>query len=688
MTCMPIFDFAKRQIFQLLRTGFRLVPLPATTRDRWRQRFLDQYSGMLPAGPRGRAPVGGARRPLQRAAGHAVGYMPYRKAALPTPLPATLVAFYLPQFHPIPENDRWWGAGFTEWRNVTRALPQFEGHRQPRLPSELGFYDLRQPDAMRQQVQLAREYGVSAFCTYFYWFAGKTLLEAPLRQWLSQPELDLPICLCWANENWSRRWDGRAEDVLVGQRHSADDDLAFIAYVAAYLRDPRYLRIDGKPMLLVYRPGLLPSPKETAARWRAWCRDHGIGDIHLAYVQSFDRVDPASIGFDAAVEFPPNNTSLTSITADQQLINADFAGEVLDWRQLARNAMDAAAPDYLLYPGVNPGWDNEPRRSGRGRVLCHASPRAYGDWLRHAVATAKERSSGAPLVFINAWNEWAEGAVLEPDTRLGHAWLEATRAALLPSREGTSKRPCAIVHAWYVDVLDTIVAQLRGNGLDWRIIVTTAPDREHDVRARLMALGVDAEVEVFENRGRDLLPFLHVADRLLNEGVDVVLKLHTKRSVHRDDGSQWRDELLQSLAAPDRASRIMEAFAARPHLGIVAPEGHSQPLEHFWGANEANIRSLCVRLGLPKPSPGTEFIAGSMFWVRLAALRPLLDAHMEPWEFDREDGQIDGTTAHALERLFRLATWKAGFETEDAASVCGQPSSPAPGPYPYARRSN
>jgi lipopolysaccharide biosynthesis protein len=686
VTSMPFFDFAKRRIFQVVRAGFRLAPMPLAVRDRWRQHFLDRYAGLLPAGARGRAPNHVPRRPLQRAAGHAIGYMHHRKEALPSPLPATLVAFYLPQFHPIPENDTWWGTGFTEWRNVTRALPQFEGHAQPRLPGELGFYDLRHAGVMHRQMQLAREYGIGAFCTYFYWFAGKTLLETPLRQWLSQPELDLPICLCWANENWSRRWDGRADDVLIGQQHSAEDDLAFIEHIGPYLSDPRYLRVDGKPVLLVYRPGLLPSPKETAARWRAWCSERGIGDIHLAYVQSFDRVDPASIGFDAAVEFPPNNTSLTPITGEQQLINPDFSGDVLDWRELARNAMGAAAPSYLLYPGVNPGWDNEPRRSGRGRVLAHASPRAYRDWLRCAVTAARKRSPDSPMVFINAWNEWAEGAVLEPDTRLGHAWLEATRAALLPSREGTDKRPCAVAHAWYVEVLDDIVAQLRASTLDWRIIVTTSPERELDVRTRLKALGIDAEVDVFENRGRDVLPFLHVADRLLNEGVDVVLKLHTKRSVHRDDGSQWRDELLQGLAAADRAPRILDAFAANKNLGLVAPEGHSQSVEHFWGANEANVRALCVRLGLPQPSPSTPFVAGSMFWVRLSALRPLLDAHMEPWEFEPEAGQIDGTTAHALERLFRLATSVAGFEAEDADDVCGLPSGAPKGPYPYARR--
>lgn len=680
----------RQAVFVALRTGFRALPLSDGQRDRLRARFLRDHSSWVPPPPRGRIDAAGgtAHRPLHRADEAAIGHVPHRVEALPAQLPATLVAFYLPQFHPFAENDAWWGKGFTEWRNVTRALPQFEGHIQPRLPADLGFYDLRNPQIMRDQAQLAGEYGIGAFCFYYYWFSGTTLMEDPLRQWLADDSIDLPFCLCWANENWARRWDGRDEDILIGQQHSAEDDLAFIAHVADYLRDRRALKVDGKPMLLVYRPHLLPDARATAQRWRQWCLDNGIGEIHLAYVQGFERPDPRDIGFDAAVEFPPNMSNPRSLTADQYLINPEFEGDVRDWRELAAEITARPLPPYTLYPGVNPGWDNEARRSGKGRVYLHASPRGYGDWLS---ATIHRRLAPVPanqrLVFINAWNEWAEGAVLEPDARLGHAYLQATRDALnAPAVQGIVTRPCVVIHAWYLEVLAELLADLGASGLAWRIVITTTEEKRNDVQRVVKDAHLDAEIEVFANHGRDILPFLKVAERLYQDGEQVVLKLHTKRSTHRSDGEDWRRELTGRLLDADRARRIFQGFAEDESLGLVAPEGHVQPLHFYWGANQRNVGGLLAQLGLPAADIDTDtFVAGSMFWVRLSSLRPLLDAHLYCSAFDTEAGQLDGTLAHAIERIISLVVRSSGKRETTAASLLGE-AFDAGQPYRFAQK--
>ncbi len=684
----------KSALFKGLRLAFRVAPLPERTRDRFRQTFLARYPSVIPQGPVGR--VGGAtpfaHRALARSDQPALGSIPYREEALPSPLPATLVAFYLPQFHSIPENDAWWGKGFTEWRNVGRALPQFLGHAQPRNPGDLGHYDLRNPQVMRDQADLAKAYGIGAFCFYFYWFGGRTLLEAPLVQWLQDDAITLPFCLCWANENWSRRWDGRADDILIGQRHSADDDLAFIAHVGRYLRDPRYLRVDGKPLLLVYRPGLLPDARATARRWRNWCLANGVGEICIAYTQSFDRAAPEEFGFDVAVEFPPNLATPTNITADQQLLNPGYRGQVLDWRELAQDYCQRSMPEYRLLPGVNCGWDNEARRPGQGRTYLHASPRRYGDWLRHTVHSRLASAQPSDrFVFINAWNEWAEGAALEPDARLGHAWLQATRTALRSPAEpaaGSPLRPCAVIHAWYPEVLDELLQALKACGQSFRIIVTTSPDKHEAVAERLSALGVMAEMVTVENRGRDILPFLKVADRLLDEGEQLILKLHTKRSMHRGNGDSWRRGLVDRLLAGNRAADIVRAFAHDAGLGLVAPEGHLLPTEQYLGGNRAHLDYLSTRLGLDAASARQPcFASGSMFWVRTAALRPLLDAHLDEWEFESESGQIDGTFAHAVERIFARCAISSGLKITTAAAVCGEPEPGDSQPYPFASRS-
>ena len=428
-------------IVDLLRPLWRLLPIDIPARQRIQQQLFESAPILFKSHPGLRA----YQQARQREARWTSVLAAYQEESIqPTELlaaepprtpSARLIAFYLPQFHPIPENDAWWGRGFTEWTNVVRGTPRFPGHYQPHLPGELGFYDLRIPEVMARQVELARLYGLGGFAFYYYWFNGHRLLERPLDQYLAS-DLDFPFCICWANESWSRRWDGRAGEVLIAQQHSPEDDLAFIAAVADCLRDPRYIRVRGRPLLLVYRPALLPDPAATAERWRHWCLANGIGDIHLAYTQSFESVDPARYGFDAAIEFPPNNSHPVPITDRIENLDPGFRGMIYDWTLFPERSRHYPPCDYPLFRGVNPAWDNEARRPGSGAIFLGSTPNGYREWLENAIRDTLRRfdDDSERLVFVNAWNEWAEGAHLEPDQRHGYAYLQATRDALEAAR--------------------------------------------------------------------------------------------------------------------------------------------------------------------------------------------------------------------------------------------------------------
>jgi Glycosyltransferase WbsX len=354
-----------------------------------------------------------------------------------TARPVRLIAFYLPQFHPIPENDAWWGKGFTEWSNVTRAFPLFAGHQQPRRPTDLGYYDLRLAEVREEQAALARGYGIYGFCYYYYWFGGRRLLARPLDEMLASGRPDFPFCVCWANENWTRRWDGAEDEILVRQDHSPESDLRFILDVIPMFRDPRYIHYDGKPMLLVYRAGIMEDPRRTTDTWRTTCAAHGIPDIHLVAAQTFGLVDPTPLGFDAAVEFPPHGIEGHRLDHRVSDLHPEFRGKIHDYQDAVDVSLARPAQPYHLHRCVMASWDNTPRRLLSAHVWHRATPAEYERWLRGVVEAASlDPNEPDPVVFINAWNEWAEGAHLEPDEVWGHAYLFATRRALLAGSPG------------------------------------------------------------------------------------------------------------------------------------------------------------------------------------------------------------------------------------------------------------
>jgi lipopolysaccharide biosynthesis protein len=609
---------------------------------------------------------------------------------------AKLVAFYLPQFHPIPENDAWWGKGFTEWTNVTKAEPQFAGHYQPHLPGELGFYDLRLSCIQQRQVELARTYGISAFCFYFYWFAGKRLLEQPLDQYLHNGAFGLDFCICWANENWTRRWDGMESEILIGQQHSADDDLEFIAYVAKYLRDPRYLRVRGRPVLLVYRPQLLPDPKATAARWRSWCQSNGIGEIYLIETLAFERTPPADLGFDAATEFPPLNMWPPPIPEiSKNLRGAPFEGQVLDGTAFGRSEQDFTFEvTYPLFRGVCPSWDNTARRGPAATILAGTSPPSYRDWLTDAV-TDTARRFGDPderLVFVNAWNEWAEGAHLEPDRRYGYAFLEATRQGLRHAARRVAAPPrhdaplAVALHAFYPELLDEILPLLQAADLTQAVFVTCSEQGHAHVEAALNKNGVRATLTVVPNRGRDIAPFLQTLAQIDCAGYELLLKIHTKKSPHLLNGASWRVQLLNNLLDPDASRVAIAGLCGAGGYGVVGPADHMLSMGGYQGSNNALISQLTEKLGVASLDLTKDvFVAGSMYFARTDALRPLMVLGLTHEHFEPEAGQLDGTLAHTVERLTTYSALAAGYRI---GAVSGdpprfQPAVPREGVYPF-----
>ncbi len=352
--------------------------------------------------------------------------------APPQGLTVRAIAYYLPQFHRDPVNDHAWGTGFTEWTNVTRALPRVAGQVQPRLPADLGFYDLARPETLSAQAVLARRAGIHGFCIHDYWFSGTKVLARPLEILLDTPDIDLRFCLNWANENWTRRWDGAEHEVILAQKHEPGEAEAYLRSVERALRDPRYIRVDDRPLLMIYRPGLLPDAAATVAAWREEARRLGIGEIYVTMPQGFGDMDPRPYGMDAVAGFPPHRGGWETRTdrRRERLLDPDCRALIFSYDRMAERTLADPPTEYRRLPGVAPSWDNEARRLGRGSIFLNASPAKYGWWLRGAGREALRNPEGERVVFINAWNEWAEGAILEPDRHYGYAWLAETRRAL------------------------------------------------------------------------------------------------------------------------------------------------------------------------------------------------------------------------------------------------------------------
>lgn len=354
------------------------------------------------------------------------------------------IAYYLPQFYPTPYNDKWWGKGATEWRNVSKSVPQYVGHYQPRLPGELGFYDLRLIDNIKRQAELAQMSGIYGFCYYYYWFDGKRLLDVPLDLFV-QSDIQFPFCLCWANEDWTRQWFGTSNAPLIKITNTEENYKTFIHSVKKYIEDNRYITVNNKKVLSIYKPKNIPHLEQVLEYWREYIRRETGYELYLIAVlndtyESFRDIDFVNKGFDAINEFflSPHRKYLKDIQEQKQFVCKEFLGNVYDYRAFVQEKKYFADKMMKTYRAVAPMWDNTARKMNKGFILDGSTPQLYQTWLQDVGRETNQRVKDGELddnlIFINAWNEWAEGAYLEPDLRFGYAYLNATKDAVLTVR--------------------------------------------------------------------------------------------------------------------------------------------------------------------------------------------------------------------------------------------------------------
>lgn len=601
-----------------------------------------------------------------------------------------VLAFYLPQFHTFLENDQWWGKGFTEWTNTKKSLPRFEGHYQPREPhGDIGYYVLDNVETIKKQVRLAKQHGIYGFCFYYYWFSGKRLMEKPIDLFLADKTIKFPFCLCWANENWTRRWDGKDEDVLIKQKYQDKDPSRFIIDLKKYLVDSRYIRIGGKPVILVYDPDSIPNFGDVVGEWREVAKKDGIGEILIWSKNKIADHDFKNADYvDGEFDFAPTGHGNFFNGA---IVDSENGRDILDYQKIVSNAFSERiysehVPIKPFYYSCTMGWDNSPRRKNDFFMLDNYSPESFYLWLSLVIETTKLKlPSNQRFVFINAWNEWAEGAYLEPDKKYGYTNINAASKAIygLPynldgvvildrksPRELISDKKIAIqVHVFYLDIFEELIEYLEKIPFEFDLYISVNSNYKRDVVSKMIKNKKthikDVTIEVFDNIGRDVLPMLKQLSNCYSE-YDIIGHFHTKKTVAESFGNLWREHIYKNLlGSTDNIEKIFALFGDQK-LGLIAPTDYFVvPHELTLGSNFKIANDLIDRMGLKKIKTSNErikFPVGTMFWARTDAIAKLFSLNLSEKDFPEESGQADGTMAHAIERLLGIVTEQNGYK--------------------------
>ena len=602
-----------------------------------------------------------------------------------------VIALYLPQYHTFPENDKWWGKGFTEWTNVRKGISRFEDHYQPRVPNkDIGYYDLSDPKTMAKQIALAKRHGVYGFGIYYYWFSGKQLMHEPMDNLLRDKSLNIPFFLVWANENWTRTWDGKANNILIQQNYEEEDPYNFIKDTKKYFIDERYIRVDGKPVLGFYAPKNVPNVRDIIGKWREAAKSLGIGDIIIWICDSNATAADLMISdvIDGEYEFPPQLKGFVST------INRPNGGVSYNYRELVEAERHFCAPiwGFNTFRGSTMDWDNSARRKNNYFCWHDFTPELFYLWNRINVGYTRNCfPEDKRFIFVNAWNEWGEGTYLEPDADRGYANINALSRALfdipynsngivdkrsnktiLPIGTGIADRlsnewkkklkkrtKIAVqAHVFYEDLIDEVIDKTNNISYPFDLYISTDSQEKKTFIEKKLAKKSKAskrQVKIFMNKGRDVMPFILQLQPVYKQ-YEYICHIHTKKSLHNDVGTIWRDYLYENLlGSKGIVDEILHVFETRQDIGVVFPQNidlMDSCIE--WGSNkeiaETLLKKMKVSIDLPE-SDHIMFVAGDMF-----------DLSLSERDFPEENAQIDGTIMHAIERLWLYLAAGNGYD--------------------------
>lgn len=571
-------------------------------------------------------------------------FVEYRTNDSISPL-VKLIAFYSPS---------------VSWENALKAKPAFKGHYQPHHPLHFGCYDLKQTEVMMEQAKLAKEYGIYGFSYHFYWSNDKAFMEEPLKAMLHNKMIDMPFCLTWMNE-----------DQIDFDKKS--DALALFRHLIPYFKDARYVCIESKPVFIIYQTHSIVKMKQLADIWREEARKCGLLGIYLIAAKLPNTPKPEEIGFDALLEFPPDSFE-EKVKCHFKKKRLNSLKNIFDYQKTTQILAQTETPQYKLFRGVMLSFDSTTNPAEPGELYHNFTAKAYQHWLSHAVYITHEdktRHDDEKMVFINAWNAWERGTHLEPDERSGFSYLQNTYDAiknydkvLLPKimsvKPQKKNNYAVILHLFFEDLWPEIrqyLSSLNAVGFDLYVSVTSV-----FVGAQVKQDFPDAYIQLVENRGRDILPFIKMLTLVEPLGYAAICKIHSKKSIHDEQvGKAVRttlfDELLGSV---EIVANIIAAFNAQRNLGLMAPKSMLLSHREFLGNNEPNLNRLCQFMDLKGIDKDGFFPAGSMFWFRPQGLKKLLK--IPEHFFGLEHGAVDGEYEHAVERFFCIAVQSEGYQ--------------------------